>query len=326
MLPTNSRSWAGVPLFDPEQGTVIRPPPGKGPGWWAGAPGVYYDAPNEVFYLLYRLRRPRGLSHDRGAEVRIARSSDGIHFDDVWAGFKEQLRSASIERCALTRDRSGKWLLYVSHVSPADQRWRIDLVEASRPEAFDLVHARPALTAEDVGAEGVKDPFVFQVGGLYHMIVSYAIAEGQPTPQQLHHSADAYNTGLIKSATGLAVSDDGRYWQWEGGVFLPRKHGWDRYCSRIGTLWHEPPVWLAYYDGSADVSENYEERCGLAYSLDLRAWHRVSFLAPLLTSPHATGSLRYVDVISLPHGLFFYYEMARADGGHELRVFHQGRT
>ena len=43
----------------------------------------------------------------------------------------------------------------------------------------------------------------------------------------LHATADAYNTGLIRSATGLATSDDGLYWQWEGPILTPRDHGWD---------------------------------------------------------------------------------------------------
>src|SRR5438309_679986 len=82
------------------------------------------------------------------------------------------------------------------------------------------------------------------------------------------------------SATGLATSADGRRWHWEGGILAPAGDGWDRYCARIGCVWYQAPVWLALYDGSAGVSENYEERCGLAFSQDLRYIHRVSRQQP----------------------------------------------
>jgi hypothetical protein len=280
---------------------------------------VTYDAEQGDFYLVYRLRRPRGVHPDRGAEVRIARSRDGLAFDDIWSATKDQLHTTSIERCALARGRDGRWRLYVSYVDPADQRWRIDVTEADRPDAFDLTAVRSVLTAADIAAEGVKDPFVFRVAGLDHMIVSYATADRSATAQELHGTADAYNTGLIRSATGLATSADGRHWHWEGALLSPSPGGWDSYCARIGCLWYEPPVWLALYDGSADVRENYEERCGLAYSCDLHRFERVTRAGPLLVPPHGTGALRYFDVLALPHARFLYFEMARPDGSHDLR-------
>lgn len=312
------RTWPDAPLFEPEQGLVVREPPGVGAGYWAGAPGVCQDG--DEFYLVYRLRRPRGVNPDRGAEVRIARSRDGLEFADIWQGTKDQLGSTSIERCALVHREEGPWILYVSYVDPADGRWRIDQVSARRPDAFDLRQARPALTAAAIGAEGVKDPFVFWIGGRAHMIVSYAVAARAASAGELHGTADAYNTGLIRSATGLATSPDGIQWTWSGPLLEPPATGWDCYCTRIGCLWREPPVWLALYDGSANVSENYEERCGLAWSTDLRSFHRASRDGPILVSRHASQSLRYVDVLDLPDGRYFYYEMARADDGHDLRV------
>ena len=53
-------------LFDPEEGIVVREPLGSGDGWWAGAPGVFYDSRQRRFYLTYRYRRPRGVQPDRG--------------------------------------------------------------------------------------------------------------------------------------------------------------------------------------------------------------------------------------------------------------------
>jgi hypothetical protein len=321
MPQPDPRNWAPVAPFEPELGTVIRQPPGEGAGYWAGAPGAMFDPVDGRFYLVYRLRRPRGVQPDRGAEVRIARSDDGVSFEDIWRGTKDQLDSPSVERCALVREAADRWALFVSYVDPRDGRWRIDRVEASAPDRFDLATAQPVLTAASVGAEGVKDPFLFRLAGLNHMIVSFAVTDQPASPEALHGSADAYNTGLIRSATGLATSADGLSWTWDGPILAPQPGGWDSYCTRIGCLWPEPPVWVALYDGSANVSENYEERCGLAYSHDLRRFERVSRTGPWLKSTQGRGSVRYVDVLRLHEATYFYYEMSRLDHSHDLRVF-----
>jgi len=90
---------------------VIREPPGVGQGYWAGAPGAAYARDEKVFYLTYRLRRPRGVPPDRGGEARIARSTDLRHFEDVWSVTKEAYGSVSIVlsvamRTPRTRDES----------------------------------------------------------------------------------------------------------------------------------------------------------------------------------------------------------------------------
>jgi hypothetical protein len=318
------RNWSPWLAFDPAKGAVVREPPGEGPGYWVGAPGVTYCHSLRRFYMVYRLRRPRGVEPDRGAEIRIATSRDGITFDDVWTGTKDQLDSTSIERCALVHQPEGGWRLYVSFVNAADGRWQIGLAEAASPDALDLKATRPVLTASEVGAEGVKDPFVFRVAGLYHMVFSCAIVATAATPQELHRTHDAFNTGLILSASGLATSVDGLTWRPEGEILRPNPGTWDAYASRIGTLWHEPPAWLALYDGSADVSENYEERCGLAYSLDLRGFHRATRSGPLFPGFPPGKALRYFDVLSRDGVKYFYYEMARPDGSHDLRVYRTG--
>lgn len=320
MIRKDPQQWSAFAPFDSTQGTVIRQPEAPGKGYWAGAPSVMYDPADGVFYLVYRIRRPRGVNPDRGAEIHIARSHDGITFENIWRATKDQLSSTSIERCVLRRLDNGRWVLYISYVDPADARWRTDLVEADRPDGFDLQQIKPVLTAQDIDAEGVKDPYVFRVAGLHHMILSYAVKSGNPSADQLHGTSDAYNTGLIRSATGLATSVDGIHWHWQGEIFAPQASGWDCYCSRIGSVWREDGVWLALYDGSADVSENYEERAGLAFSFDLRTFHRVSRSAPFMTTPQGHGALRYFDVLAFDDMRYIYYEMALEDGSHDLRV------
>ncbi|MBC7289293.1 MAG: hypothetical protein H5T86_14890, partial [Armatimonadetes bacterium] len=92
---------AHVPLFDPETGVTVREPLGEGPGWWAGAPSALYDASTGHFYLYYRYRKPRELG--RGVECRIARSWDGLHFEDIWAATKEQINTQSMEKACLIK-------------------------------------------------------------------------------------------------------------------------------------------------------------------------------------------------------------------------------
>ena len=79
-------------------------------------------------------------------------------------------------------------------------------------------------------------------------------------------------------------------------------------------------MYVGFYDGSASVDENYEERTGVAVSDDLLDFRSETPDAPALVSPHGTGSLRYVDVVEVDGQRWYYYEMTRADGSHELRV------
>ncbi|MEZ6054049.1 MAG: hypothetical protein R3C02_22075 [Planctomycetaceae bacterium] len=202
--------------FDPNAGTVVVEPTAQGKGYWVGAPSVTQDPRDGAIYLVYRVRRPRGVEPDRGAEIHIVRSLDGKSFEHVWTGYKDALNTTSIERCALVPQDDGTWVLYPSYVDPADGRWRTDRLTAATPSEFDFADVEPVLTAADTATEGVKDPFVFQVAGLWHMIVSYATQEGNASAESMHGTNDAYNTGLIKSRTGLATSEDGRHWIWEG--------------------------------------------------------------------------------------------------------------
>lgn len=322
--------WATPPRFDPTAATVVCEPAGRENGYWVGAPGVYYDADDKTYYLSYRVRRPRGVEPDRGAETVLARSDNGFQFETIWTGHKAELGTASIERSAIGRLDNGDWVLTISYVDPADGRWRIDTVVADRPDAFELKNATAALTAadlhlEDGQVEGVKDPYLFAVAGQRQMIVSFATAAVDSTPDQLHGTLDAYNTGRIRSATGLARSDDGLNWTWQGEILGPDASGpedqsWDRYCRRIGCLLRRDGLWLGLYDGSASVEENYEERLGIACSSDLRSFFATTPNGPWMTTPQGSGALRYFDALDFGDRTLLYFEMAQPEGYHDLRV------
>lgn len=312
-----SRVYGAPPLFDPAQGTTVVEPLGTGAGWWAGAPGALHT--DGRFYLVYRLRKPQP---ERGGEMRVAVSDDGEHFETIWRAGKGQFFSPSIERSSLTRADDGRWRLYVSFVDGETDTWRIDLMEADRPDAFDPARRIPILTADEIGTEGVKDPWVCRVGGLWHMLASFAATPPDLAGdhQALHGTKDVYNTGHTKSCTGLATSADGIRWRWERTILEPRDGAWDAYAARINSAVWRPPVWVGYYDGSRSVAENYEERCGLAASGDLRVWHRLSEDGPMIGPNGGPGSVRYVEAVQGPGWVRFYYEYTRTDGAHELRT------
>lgn len=319
-------SFAFPRRLDPASGVTVLTPEGSARGYWVGAPSLMYDADRKRFLLTYRRRRPRGQEPDRGHQSWIAESRDGQQFTDIWSVKKEALGSTSIERTCVVKDGS-TYLLYLSYVDPADNRWRIDVIESASPDGFDLKEGRPLLTAAGTHTEGVKDPHVIRIGPAYYMFVSFA-KERSFTPEEAeraHATSDIYNTGVTTFPTGLAISGDGRHFQWLGEI-LGTGQGWDRYQARLSSALYlpatdaAPAIFVGLYDGSAGAEENYEERCGLAVSFDLSRWERLTPDAPWAVAPHGTGSLRYVDVVPVEDELLFYYEYARADGSHELRM------
>jgi hypothetical protein len=314
----NSTEGASRMLRDAK---VIYQPVGTEPGYWTGAPGVFYARDEKAFYISYRIRRPRGVAPDRGGEARIARSSDLEHFEDVWSVTKDKYSSASIERSAIRKGSDGVWRYFTSFVDPADGRWCVSVLKAADVRRLEPSAARRLFSAGPLGLEGVKDPWIFEENGFYYMILSVAVRNPR-TREESHATLDIFNTGDCVSATGLARSRDLESWEWLGIVFAPSTPGWDAYCRRINSIVRRGEEYLAFYDGSANHLENYEEKTGLAVSSDLRAWETLTPGGPAFTSPHASGSLRYLDAVATAEDetVFAFYELARADGAHDLRV------
>lgn len=304
-------------------GTILREPVGLQPGYWAGAPGSFISTTEDALYLTYRIRRPRGVHPDRGGEVRIARSQSGGPFTDIWQAEKSQFNTASIERCAVWQTPDGQWQYYVSYVDPADGRWMVAVINAADPSQFNPATAKPLFRASDLQLEGVKDPWIFQENDRYHMILSVALPTAD-TRRDSHSTLDIFNTGQCVSATGLAISSDLHHWEWQGIVFSPDgANTWDRYCRRINSIIRCGNQYLAFYDGSASHAENYEEKCGLAISHDLRIWKSITPDRPRFVSPHCSHSARYFDARFRGDHLILFYEWTRPDAAHELRVLHQ---
>ena len=322
MSEAEKKALSLLPTLNPEEGRTIIEPPGRGPGYWAGAPSVIYDQESKSFYLYYRLRRPRRVEPDRGYECHIAQSQDGQNFSPIWQAKKDEFQSLSVERAALMKTHKGTYRLYISFVDGADGKWKIDCMEAATPEKFKPEARFAVLDPDELGLAGVKDPYFWLLGGKYYFFVSYAPLPEKPTPSaegDLHKSGDVFATGLTSSNTGLAISEDGINFTYEGDVLSPGET-WDAGASRLTSILHLPPVYLAFYDGAISVEENYEEKTGVATSLDLRNFQRLSTKRPFLTSPHSSRSLRYMAALSVGEEIYFYYEYARPDGSHELRM------
>lgn len=292
--------------FDPERGRLLVAPPDEGPGSWAGAPGLFRE--RDALFLTYRLRRPQPA---RGYEMRVA-AIRGARVIDVARITKQDLRAESIERGALVRVE-GRWRLYVGFVAAADRKWCVGLIETPSLERLDPRVLRVVLHPDAVGMSAVKDPWLLRVRDEWWMFVSCGRAVSSAA---FHSTGDALSTGATRSETGLATSRDGVSWKWEGIVLGPSERGWDRSTARLTAAVSDGHDWLGYYDGAASLAENYEERCGLVRSKDLRAWERVSVDGPEVGAAHGPGRVRYVATTDAGD---IFWEHTRADGSHELR-------
>ena len=204
----------------------------------------------------------------------------------------------------------------MSYVDGVDGRWRIDVIEAGSPDSFDPAARRPALDADMAKGIAVKDPWIRRRDEGWWMFVSYGERAGRDD-RRLHESGDALSTGAVKSETGLATSADGLRWKWEGRVFGPASKGWDRATARLSTAFRSGNEWIGLYDGASDISENYEERCGMARSTDLRTWERIGS-GPAIGAAGGPGTVRYVESVVFRDRILFFFERTRLDGAHEL--------
>lgn len=288
-------------MFRHQDAVTLVTAPGRGDGWWAGAPSRADW--RGIRLLTYRLRAPRPR---RGYEVRIARL-DGDRISDLTEIRAAHLATPSLERAALVA-RDDALLLYLSSVDRSDGRWRIDLLTSRDPERFDRTSPVTVLDARATASEGVKDPVVVAEGTGLRMYASVAVPVGPAD----HSTADVFGTGTVRSATGSAWSADGVSWRWDGVVLSPEGSGWDAYETRL-SCFVAPDV--ALYDGIARPEENYGERTGVA-----RREADGTFTP--LTRARPLSAARYVAF----DGERFFWEEALPDGSHELRAALPGTT
>jgi hypothetical protein len=115
--------------------------------------------------------------------------------------------------------------------------------------------------------------------------------------------------------TRLAHSADGLAWSLGDVVLAPRPGTWDARGARVTAVLGQDPLEVLY-DGRATAEENWHERTGVARG---SVAGLVAVEGPPTGSPHSDGALRYAAVVDLPGGgRRLYYELARADGAHDL--------
>jgi hypothetical protein len=298
MISEETVAQVAALMPQPERSVVAIPPPAPGQGTWAGAPSAARG--DGEIYLAYRLRRPEG--QGRGYAVVVGRSADGVHFETLLTIRREELGAESLERPALVRTPDGDWRLYLSCATPGTKHWRVEVLQAGHPGAFDARRSRVVLPGDADTA--VKDPVIVRDGDVWHLWAS------------VHPLDDPDQTDRM--ATDYACSSDGLAWTWQGTALSPRPGEWDSRGARVTAVRLAPGSVVAYYDGRASAAENFEERTGIATGTGPAA---LAAHGPIVQSPYDGGGLRYLCVLGLADSRErYYYEMTRADGSHELRT------
>ncbi len=281
---------------DPASAVLVKAASSPGGQNWVGSPSALRV--NGEIYLAYRLREV----DRRGYAVQVAKSADGVHFQTLVTITKEQMNCESLERPALVVTEDGLWRLYLSCATPGTKHWRIELIEANAPDAFDPAQATVVLPGD--ASAGVKDPVIERRDGLWHLWAS------------VHPLDDPDQTDRM--TTGYATSQDGRSWTWQGTALAPRPGEWDARGVRIAAVRFTPAGVAAYYDGRATAVQNCEERTGVA----LGTWPgelAATGAEPLAESPFPAYGLRYLTIVDLGDGSErLYYELTNSAGSHDL--------
>ncbi len=311
-----NKNLVSIPLFDLQRYEVVAQPRNASEGNWAGAPSAVYDDNSSEYWLVYRVRDVV----ERGVEIHIARSKDGLHFKDERVFTREELGGdvISVERSSILKNPvSGKFMLYISYEKDFARgsfpkkygrrgRWVISKFDdVDDPRDFDPDTLKTVLTGtpNTVDNASVKDPYVVTLGRIYLM---YYIGSG--TFEQ----------------TFLAYSNNGMKWEkYEGNPVL-KLGGWHNYATRPCSILPIENGFLLLYGGSNMewYAPVYNIATGYAYTLDFKNFIDLTPISPSLTSP--TGNkyktVRYCDVLKDETRILLYYEAARKDDAFETRV------
>ncbi|HNR36631.1 MAG TPA: hypothetical protein PKO36_15735 [Candidatus Hydrogenedentes bacterium] len=287
---------------------VVLEPDRNEPEWWAGAPSVTLGA-DGAFWLAARMREGTSPPGERGYEVRLLRSGNGIRFEPVHAISREALGVRSVERPALVHDpHTGLFKIYLC-ATRAEGGWHIlRLDDAADPARFDPGTARVVVEAPDSWGTGIgpgfKDPFVLWAEGCWHL---YAI--GIDRVERVHHF----------------TSDDGEKWTGDPRNPIFDNGGWHNFYTRPACVLPMDAGYLFVYEGSHAQwrDPNYNIATGLAYTLDLSHVVDLTPQEPLVKSgtPGGNHTWRYSHWLRTGGRLFIYAECARPNDTNEIRLF-----
>ena len=280
---------ATFPLPNTSRAVVAVPAPGRGPGYWAGAPSVARDR-DGTYLLGYRVRNGHGVND----ETVVARSEDGERFTTVATLGQRHFGASAVERPALVQLENGAWRMYVCCATPGTKHWWIGALEANDPADFPRSDVQVVFPGDD--RTGVKDPLVRRTGRKWE---AWICCHPLDVPGEEDRMSTAY-----------ATSRDGLSWAWHGTVLAGQPAKWDARGARLTTIL---PDGRAAYDGRRTKGENWFERTGLARWTADRAFVR--------DGDDPVADVRYLEVLPLATGgNRIYYEARLPDETHELRT------
>lgn len=323
-LPLNASQvpWGKIPeRFD--QYDVIVEPDRDEAEWWAGAPSVVRDEDGS-FWLAARMRMADAPLGQRGYEIRIFHSPDGIRFRRAHSLLREDVPLPGFERPALLRDpRTGKFKLYAcGRLHDGWCIFKFDDVE--RPDQFDPSTARAVIepqareerpAGQIVGQyerpapvpEGYKDPVLLYADGQYH---AFVIGVMRNTERTYHFT-----------------SSDGEQWEPVGSRSRPQLNltGWHNFAVRPASVLPLGVGYLFVYEGS-DIrwpDPVYNIATGLGFTFDLDHVQDLTPDRPLLlsTTPGRLHTWRYSAWLWVNDQLWIYAEVERPNSSHEIRLF-----
>jgi len=293
--------------------TVLEPDENT-PEWWAGAPSVVQDAEG-VYWLAARMREGNSPRGQRGYEIRILRSEDGIHFDPSHSIRREDVPIRGFERPALIIDpATGQFKLYgCGPFGTGEGRsWSIlKFDDVDDPRQFDpkscravLQSARSSQSRRSNDIAGYKDPFIFIDRGKYHIFtIGYARME-----RTYHY-----------------ISSDGEIWQPAERELAFDMSGWHNFYTRPACVLPLGVGYLLVYEGSHSswYDPVYNIATGLAYSFDLNHFIDLTPDEPLLksTTPGDYFTWRYSHWMWIKDQIMVYAEVARPNNTNEIRLF-----
>lgn len=340
-------------LVDPARAHEIVAPTEASDGHWFGGGNLVED--DGALHVIGRYR-DRGDSRTglaagvRGRELAVFRSDDiGASFHKVFSWSKRDLERAaglgeghvlSIEGSALHRRRDGRWELFVStekvreyphpwqgHRKPGTGVWSIDVAEAPTLSALADASFAPLLSTDRPDHLHVKDPNLFDdESGTLHLF-----ACTHPFTWASSNTA-VWSRPAGEDGFGEATWD-----------VVPRGNVWDVAATRVTNVLSVPrvglfadgaPVRVLFYDGAESLrrlDENPKavsrprgwscEEIGGAMVAVGEEWTRATRLSrdeAWFTSPHGTGSLRYVSTLVTSDAVYATWQMAQENGAQPL--------
>lgn len=291
--------------------------------WWAGAPSLARDEAGN-FWMAVRMRTSERPLGQRGYEIRIFRSPDGVDFQHVHSIRREDVPLPGFERPCLRRDPetglfrlyacgrlNGPWSIFKFDDAPSPDQFDpstavavIEPVEQPEVDPGKTVgtYQRPAPTPE-----GYKDAVINYFDGVWHC---HTIGVTRNVERTFHFTSDDGVTWRPVGSRAQSVMD---------------LADWHDFAIRPASIVPMNVGYLYVYEGS-DTRWNdpvYNIVTGLGFTFDLHEIHDLTPRAPLVVSP-TPGRLktwRYSEWLWVDDEIWVYAEVERHDSAHEVRRF-----